>query len=296
MMQSFFETAPHSLGDLLDFSFRFFRLRFLKLFSLAAIFAVIQFVLTVIAYITGSQLLGGFFNIVNGILGIFLNLGLITYVLTSFAGRELSIGAALSEGAGYFWSYFGMSILIGLAVFGLMIPGGLIFAFAVSGIQFATSGGSVIGYMLMILIAFLLIGVPLLYLGTRWAVAGQALVEERAGATGALGRSWALTAGHFWRCFGYFLLVGFLTLLIVYVPAVLMGALLVFFPPAMRDAAQIAINAVLTLLVALWTPFSIVALVMLYFDLRIRNEGLDVEMRVQLMEQAAKAQDNAVAP
>lgn len=286
MMQSFIASAPHSLGDLLDVSFRFFRLKFGKLITLAAIFVTIRLALTLVANMLDISVLTALINIVDSVVTVFFTLALLVYVLATLAGEEPPIGAAISRGAGFFWSYFGMSLLMGLAVGGSMLPGAIIWGVALASMTRANSG--VLG-LLALLAGLLLMGVPAVFFLTRWMVTGQALVEEHAGATGSLGRSWELTSGYFWRCVGYFLLVGLLSLVIIYVPAFLMGALLVIFPPEMRATVQMGANIVVALLSALWTPFSIVAVVMMYLDLRVRKEGLDLEMRVQQLEHSAAA-------
>lgn len=58
-----------------------------------------------------------------------------------------------------------------------------------------------------LLVGFMLLFVPGVILYCIWAVASPALVAERTGVTGALGRSRDLTRGHRWKVFGALLLL-----------------------------------------------------------------------------------------
>ena len=99
-------------------------------------------------------------------------------------------------------------------------------------------------------------------------------------------RSWRLTKGSFWRVLGILVLTTLITL-------VLLGAIM----SAMSIASQLAMSAgagmyatvsavtafATSLLQAAILPFSSAVNALTYIDLRMRTEGLDVELR-----QAAK--------
>jgi membrane-anchored glycerophosphoryl diester phosphodiesterase (GDPDase) len=122
-----------------------------------------------------------------------------------------------------------------------------------------------------------------IWLAIRWSVAVPALLAERIGPIQALGRSWRLTRGSWWRQFGILLLVYLLqatvsgTLGILGLP---IGFAIPFVPPLVRGAI---IVTVYTLAGALSLPVFYLCIVLLYFDLRIRHEHFDLD---QLARQA----------
>ncbi|GAA3759888.1 hypothetical protein HDA32_004766 [Spinactinospora alkalitolerans] len=117
------------------------------------------------------------------------------------------------------------------------------------------------------------------------ALAMPAVVLERIGPARALGRSWALTRRSWWRVFGILLL----TMLIVQLVGSLlstpfsMGSMAVLF--LAPDAAWSPIaNSALTyvgmvLSAAVTSPFTAGATALLYIDLRMRREGLDLKLQ-----------------
>jgi len=110
--------------------------------------------------------------------------------------------------------------------------------------------------------------VPGIIIGCGLAVATTALVLERLDAVAAMKRSWALTDGFRWKIFGA-LVVGFVLLLI---PGMAFAALT--FIPGIGILLEV-VTALVSLVV---TPFLYVLFTILYYDLRVRKEGFDLEM------------------
>ena len=115
-----------------------------------------------------------------------------------------------------------------------------------------------------------------LYLGARWIVADVALMAEETGPLDSLGRSWELNRDFVLRSAGYLLLLtiaislvdGLITTLVDFVSASLL--------PAIDQSTQTGLSdAVSTLLSIITTPFYATALVLYYFDLRVRKEKYD---------------------
>jgi hypothetical protein len=124
------------------------------------------------------------------------------------------------------------------------------------------------------LLGFVLLIVPGVLALVRLAFAPAALVVEGHRGMGAVRRSWRLTAGFFWRTLGTLLLSGLIVAIvsgIIGIPGEL--ALQALGPGAWPISALV--NALATVLV---TPFGMLVVVLLYFDLRIRKEGFDIEM------------------
>jgi hypothetical protein len=133
------------------------------------------------------------------------------------------------------------------------------------------------------LFACLVVGV---WLWGIWAVAAPALVTERTGTFAALRRSAALVSGSFWRVWGIRALGYVLTFvlnLLITLPFQLLASSLADYNPFDTNAdvhnagVYVTINAIGALITATLTaPVSAAIDVVLYADLRMRKEGLDV--------------------
>lgn len=181
----------------------------------------------------------------------------------------------------WFATVFGITIvalggLVGIAVLIGSLGGAAIgIAFA-----FAALGGLVLT----------VVGV---WLGTKTALVPSIIVLERRGMAAAVRRSWMLTAGSFWKTFGVLALISailYVATQVITTPVSFIGGLAVgfLFPTGASDDAVSAIAAVaavygLTLLVSL--VFGAIAAVVqssavavIYIDLRMRREGLDLDL------------------
>jgi hypothetical protein len=270
MLAALFARGALGLGELLDAAFRLLRLRFGAFVVLAGIFAVISAGFDYIGTMTG---IGSIMSLMGAAVGIWQTATVLIFIFALLQGNHLSSSAALQAGRSKFWRMLGLNLLIGIIMGLAMLPGAfLLFA----GTAFGPIGMA-IGFVLML--------IPVVYLGTRWCVAGQSLIGEEAGITEAMTRSWDLTRGHVWRCLGYYLLVGALSLLFLYLPLFLAGSLLGIVAPDLSGVVRALIYAVTVIVSAIWVPFSLIAFTLLYYDLRVRNEGLDLELQVAQFEE-----------
>lgn len=135
----------------------------------------------------------------------------------------------------------------------------------------------------------LLLGIPLglaglLFVVVATVLATPALVLERAGVLTALRRSWQLTRPMFWRVTGIYLLTSILVAVVsavISTPVGMLGQLL--GGPTAMTIAQLAGS---TVAAAVTTPFMAAVVALLYIDIRIRREGLDVDLAAAAAEQA----------
>jgi hypothetical protein len=110
-----------------------------------------------------------------------------------------------------------------------------------------------------------------------WVAVLPVMFVENTGLIAAMSRSWQLVQGRWWRTFFILLLVFVLD----YVVSLALGAFLylgqillsIFLSPflslALYQAAVIAVSG-------LTIPILLIAIVLIYFDLRVRKEGLDL--------------------
>ena len=119
----------------------------------------------------------------------------------------------------------------------------------------------------------LLIAIVLLYLSARWLVAEVALMADGTGPLESLRRSWNLSRDYVLRTAGYLILLS----IVMGLFGALIGALVNFAVDALAPAVDQSwksgfSSAVSTLLSIITTPFYISAIVLYYFDLRVRKE------------------------
>ncbi len=133
-----------------------------------------------------------------------------------------------------------------------------------------------------IFVGLLLIVVPGIYLAVAWSVAVPVLLGENLRGTQALGRSRSLVRGRFWSCAAVlvlaFLLAGLTALVIAAIVEGVTGE-------SDNDTVIFFVNGVSSLISnALVLPFQVAVTTVLYIDLRVRKEGLDVQLLMHSLE------------
>lgn len=119
--------------------------------------------------------------------------------------------------------------------------------------------------------------VPGLIFLARFLLSTSVLVVEGKKGTKALRRSWQLTKNHFWKVFGVYLLTTILA-------GVLAGVFQLPFQLGgiFNETWGWVLIAVGNSFAGILTiPFPTIAAVLLYFDLRVRKEGLDLAVMAQ---------------
>jgi hypothetical protein len=117
------------------------------------------------------------------------------------------------------------------------------------------------------------------YFLVRWSLVVATMMAEDVGPIRGLGRSWSLVSGSWWRTFGILLIVGILQSIISYALLILFTLFADIFSTGDFRSALVSVGS--TLLSALVSPITTIAVVLLYFDLRVRKEGLDLDQLAQ---------------
>jgi MFS family permease len=150
------------------------------------------------------------------------------------------------------------------------------------------------GFVALAVIVGIMGGLGLLALGlwlsTKTSLVPSLIVLERVGIRAAIARSWLLTRGYFWRTLGIQLLVAAIVTIVSQIVTTPLGLVFTYavglVDPngAFEDYLPSIIVYVLTLFIAL--IFGAVAAVvqsattsLIYLDLRMRTEGLDLELQ-----------------
>lgn len=143
---------------------------------------------------------------------------------------------------------------------------------------------------------FFVFVVPGIWIGVALAVAFPALLFERLGPGRACARSFELVSGNWWRTFGT-LLLALLALGVVAVAASsALGAVLAAVAPGDRAIAAVLVTLFDVAVATVLYPVSAAVLTLLYFDLRVRREGLDVERLAGGMGVEAPPQERRAPP
>jgi hypothetical protein len=247
---------------------------------------------------TGSGLASLLSLLQSIVLGPLMVAALIYATAQRFLGRPAAIADSLRFGlrGARFLLVLASQLLIyiGLAI-ALVVPFLCLFAGVLAstvGFGAAVGGGGddlgaglgiVAGLLMFLLIAALFIAA--VYLGTRLLFFAQAIVIEGTNPIDAITRSWRLVASSVWRTFGiYFvlnLLVGLVTLAIfVLLAFVAAGLGLAFDDPTGNFGLAISLIELVQLLTSLLLqPVLYIGATLLYYDLRVRKEGLDLELQ-----------------
>jgi hypothetical protein len=134
--------------------------------------------------------------------------------------------------------------------------------------------------LLAVIGGFILLVIPGIFFYVRFVFGPTAVVVEGTRGRQAMRRSWHLAKGRFWPIFGTLVLAGILTALvgiILSLPFQLIGNAMGSGGWVLRAIGQ-SLSSVITL------PFSAIVTVLLYFDLRIRKEGLDLAIMARELE------------
>jgi hypothetical protein len=242
---------PLSLGEILDVSFGLYRSLFVPLLIVAIVSQGLPMIFSIYAQVSGLQ--GTSLTITFGLLlfsviGSALASASSTFILSEeYMGRRLSAGEALGRAMPFLGRVIMLSVLTSLlCILGLVlliIPG-------------------------LILVCGLVLGSPAL------------VIENRAHATDAMGRSWALTRGHRWKIFGALLVTG----LLIALPSIALGVLTsvrafdVQSSQAVISPIGIFWLSVVQVLQVMMYPLLYCVLTVSYYDLRVRKEAFDLEI------------------
>ena len=271
---------PLEIGDLLDETFRMYRRHFLLFAGISVVLSVPAAALSGLAFgwmgslvqVSGTGTVAqpdlSVFGLLLPVLAVASLLGLalipFSYSAVTFAACESAQGRPVSAG----------SVLkgVGRRYFGLL---GYWLLFSIS-----------------LVVSLVLCIVPVVlwvWVFVMWVVVPAVMFVENTGLSQAMGRSRMLVEGRWWRTFFVLFLLG----VVFYVARLALGAFV--------EIAQLLLQLVLSPFIAaaiasssaqivdaLVNPIMQIAVVLIYFDLRVRREALDLfQMAHRLVAPAA---------
>jgi len=228
---------------------------------------------------------------------------IVVAVSRSVLGRVASSKEVWERTKSKFLPLIGLNIITGI-ISGLMVIIGIVAFFVLLASVASTAktetelwqgmGIALVGIFILVVAGVVVSS----YLSIKFSVASPAMVLENLGVFAAIGRSWSLTRGNFWRLFGINILTAIITSMVAGIFGGIASALSVIFVVAGSSSPEDAITSIntayiLTMVVStiaqlLILPFTSSVNALLYIDLRMRKEGLDVELRNAVAEQQAQ--------
>lgn len=233
---------PLSLGEVLDVSFGLYRAKFGPLIVVTVICQIGPALLRIYLGTSGEMLVNLPLMLLYYVLVLVLSsigVAASTFIISdAYLGRETSATAALGRA----WGMLGR--IIGTSIASSFLIG--------------------IGFMLIIIPGILLLGG--LVLSTVVAV-----LEATPNSNVAMGRSWELTRGFRGKVLATMLCV----FVLLMVPTFAVGALWSLLPGEVSLFGIQVATAILSLFIY---PFFYIVMTVLYYDLRVRKEGFDLEL------------------
>jgi hypothetical protein len=148
-------------------------------------------------------------------------------------------------------------------------------------------------YFIGIIPAFIALFIPGIWLSVAWSVSYPALLSEGIGPVAALGRSFRLVRGRWWPTFGALFVMYLLVIVVSGVLGVLFGATLVAATD--NEAVAAVIYTIVNTLSSMITlPLVAAVLTIVYFDLRVRKEGFDLQLLARGVGREAPTSPEAV--
>ena len=208
--------------------------------------------------------------------------GLLTVVIgRGVLGRKLSAGEAWRIALPRLPAILGTVVLTALCVIGpWTVVALLVVILALAHLSSAAIAVGVIGGIASICLT--------IFFSVMLSLATPAVVLERQGPARALARSWRLVRRSFWRVLGILLLAAIVVVVasfILQLPFSIIGALAggsggIFGLPAARTLTAVIVGAVGSIVAgAVTRPVSAGVTVLLYVDMRMRKEGLDLALQ-----------------
>ncbi len=314
-------SAPHpsTLGEILDRTANIYRAHFLQFLGIAAPpAAVLLGCMGALVLLVGMNLGRGRDPAAAVALGM-VAVGLMLIALPLYLGASALSSAALSHAAsaasmdeaitirGSYraiwkngWRYVGLYMLQGLAIMAgpfLVWTVAIVVLAAMPAVTRQAGAGASVAVAVMMLLLGLVLAVIVLWMLLMLSMAFPASVVENLGPGMALKRAASLSKGTRWRILVLYLLgiaVGYIISIVLITPmfslalvpglntpqkAQLMGTILIVAAYGISFAVQ-----------ALTKPIYGIAVVLFYYDQRVRKEGFDIEL---LMRQAGMVTEPA---
>ncbi len=314
------DLRPLSLGELLDRTFRLYRNHFWLFVGIMAVPSAFSVPFMVLFFPMQSSVFSARQPTPKLVIGT-LVLALVCYfvfvvvyslavgaatlaVSDVYLGQGTTVRAAYKRVWGNVWRIIGVAVVAMLRIFGMfvliMIGVVLLVALSFGLVGFLSHGQpkpalAIMAGIITVLAYIAGLGAAMLW-SLRYAVSIPSLLLERVGVLAALRRSVQLTKGRRW----HLMAAVFLCAIIAYVGVIVFqGPFFVTMMFSMRGAIPDWLGYTMAMSGAVGSaitgPVLMIALVLCYYDTRIRKEAFDLQFMMSSLESAAPA-PNAGSP
>lgn len=298
------DLRPLALGELLDRSFSIYRRHFWLFVGIMAVPSILMLLISITIQLLqpanpalaesspdGPQpsvemlalFIGGALLVLVGLIVYWIAYAIATGAATVgvaqlYDGATVTIASAYAPVRGKAFAIAFLLFLVGLRIGGLMFIIGLILAVVGAGLAVVTPVLTAVAVMF----GLFTMGALTVWMMLRYSVAVPALVLEGATATESIGRSIELTKGHLGRVF----------VVVLFCVLVTYAAMFIFNGPFMFAAVLAGpetttafwLNLAGAVFGSIANAFTgslvIISLAVLYYDLRVRKEGLDLQVMI----------------
>ncbi len=282
---------PMGVGEILDTTFSLYRKHFLLFLGIITVYffgSLVTYSLE--GFLQDSNLKNLVSHLVNIPLALLSMGGIIVATAAIYSGRPITSTFALKQTSRRFWHLLGGYLLWTtiILVIPIIVPLLILLAFITRGIPSVS--------ILFVLFAFSLFSI---YFAVRWGFVFEVLLLEKTNVQNAFKRSGELVRGTWWRVFGLLVLILLLSVAIHYIFEISLGTIFILTKMAggidfkeliqwsvMEEdlgSSNLIFYAIMTctdlILKTLIFPIWVIGIVLLYFDLRIRKEGFDIEIQ-----------------
>jgi hypothetical protein len=316
-----YDLRPLSLGEILDRVFTLYRNHFALFAGVMAIPAAVQIPTNLYSFSIWGKMVrleaghappfdpGMFVMFYLVVLPVILvvgtlGLGAISLAVSDvYLGRVATIRGSYQKALRRFWRLLGLLIALGLILAGV----GIVFAvglsllfglFAATGMGANLGAGTGIAVILLFTSFVVVVAAAAIFVCMVFSLVIPALLLEDGSVGGALRRSIELTRGRRWHIFLGILLMVFVSYAVILIFQgpflVAMGLFMLKGVPPMWLTLGTSISAACGSAVS--SPLSMIALVLYYYDQRVRKEGFDLQHMLAQIESGRQPAPSGFVP
>ncbi|MCE5315537.1 MAG: glycerophosphoryl diester phosphodiesterase membrane domain-containing protein [Armatimonadota bacterium] len=252
---------PLSYGDLFDELFDLYKKHFVLFVGISA---VVEVPIYAILYAIGGKGASVAVSVLSGVIAYVVMAATTWAVSQCYLGNETSIADSYKAIGHRLVPFFVTMIVVGLCIFA----------------------------------GFLLLVIPGIILAFRFAFVSEVFILEGKTLKDAMGRSAQLTKDNYGRIFVIGLLATILAIvvsMILTIPTQLLAAIFAGNAQTVGGPVGLIYGVMAGIASALTTPLQVMAFVLLYYDVRVRKEGFDIQMlasNLGMQEPASSAVEN----
>jgi hypothetical protein len=270
------ELKPMEMGEILDGAMTLYRRHFGLMLRLGVIALWLPASVNIYLQLTGGPLQhsGLYFLavVIQYFCALFLTAGAIQIISDSYLGKVTTLQQAVNLGASKIMPLFGVGLGKGLL---LGLIGGVLGVVAAIAIPLTANGG--VAVLVIVLVSVVAAIWLLAFVACGYAVTTQVVVlEPLDGAFDSFGRSWELTRGFKRKVANIAIVAGLIFNIPIGVVSGVAQSLVISNPGWASGLSVLA-----ALLPIVLTPLLACVFTLMYYDLRIRREGFDLQVLSQ---------------